>query len=325
MGKGWQQPKAQFGTHKGGAGGYYGQVTPPRGGDVVDGIQRGMGHLTQGIENFASQQLEREKMDLTRQKFGQDMEVAQQKMNISRENNELNQLKFAASEKQQDFQNDLKMKDDARKQVKTQLEMTDFKNKEEVATIFRNNIGVVTETLEKGTYEDLLNSDEYQTMLSGLAAVDPEGALKMTNDVLTKRAKEKNDKKASATYALTTEIYTTELPEAINMIEQGSSIPEAMEGIRLKISNLYKNGNVDHKAMTDQLKAMMTLLKSYKTKSGSAPLVSFDSQGNQIDPMIDPGAVTKQVNADTGKVSSIKQPGKSIFEELGIDMTDLGE
>ncbi len=325
MGSGWQQSKPQQFSPGTGAGGYYGQVTPPRGGDQVDSIQRNLGLINQGVQNFTDQRMQRETMDLQKQKFSQDMGIAQQKLGLAKEDNQLAQVKYASAQKQQQFDNEMKTKDDARKQVKTQLEMADYSNKEEVANIMRNNIGAVSEVLENGTYDDMMKDDSFQTMLTGLAAVDPEGAFKTITDIHKKRADENKDRKASATYALTESLYTDELPNAIQAIEQGKSVPEAVEGMRQKISELYRSGNIDHKAMTEQLKSIMTLLKSYKTKSGSAPLVSFDAEGNQIDPLTNPGAVSRQVNPSTGKVSSMKQPKKSILEELGLDLADMEE
>lgn len=325
MAGGWNQAQAQFGTHKGGAGGYAGQVNPMQGNDSVAGIQRGFNYLNEGIKNFAEMRADKERLAMEKDKYAQDMDIAQQRLNLAKEDNEMAQLKYASQQKQQQFDNEMKMKEDARKQVATELKMADWKNKEEVANIYRNNIEAVTETLESGTYEDLLKSDEYQTMLSGLASVDPEGSLKMINTLLDKKAQQNNNRRASATYNVAADIYSKELPEAISMIESGKSIPEAMEGIRVKISELSRTGNVDNKAITEQLKSFMTLLKSYKKNSASVPLQSFDAEGNPVDPMMNPGAIARQVNPITGKVSTVKQEKKSILDELGIDLTDLEE
>lgn len=316
MAGGWNQAQAQFGTHRGGAGGYAGQVNPMQGNDSVAGIQRGFNYLNEGIKNFAEMKADKERLGMQKEQFAQDMDIAQQRLNLAKENNELAQVKYASQQKQQQFDNEMKMKEDARKQVATELKMADWKNKEEVANIYRNNIEAVTETLESGTYEDLLNSDEYQTMLSGLAAVDPEGSLKMLNTLLDKKAQQDNNRRASATYNVAAGIYSSELPEAISMIESGKSIPEAMEGIRVKVSELSRTGNVDNKAITEQLKSFMTILKSYKKNSASVPLQSFDDEGNPVDPMINPGAVSRQVNPITGKISPIKGSGGDVFDQL---------
>jgi len=325
MAGGWKQSQAQFNTHRGGAGGYAGQVNPMQGNDSVAGIQRGFNYLNEGIKNFAELRADKERLSMQKDKYAQDMDIAQQRLNLAKEDNEMAQVKYASQQKQQEFDNEMKMKEDARKQVATELKMADWKNKEEVANIYRNNIEAVTETLESGTYEDLLKSDEYQTMLSGLAAVDPEGSLKMLNTLLDKKAKQDNNRRASATYNVAADIYSSELPEAISMIEAGKSIPEAMEGIRVKVSELSRTGNVDNKAITEQLKSFMTILKSYKKNSASVPLQSFDAEGNPVDPMMNPGTIARQVNPITGKVSTVKQEKKSILDELGIDLTDLEE
>jgi len=316
MGRGWQQAKPQTFSPGTGAGGYYGQVTPSRGGDTVEGIQRGFNYLSQGLQYFTKQRADQERLAMEQEKFTQDMELAQQKLNLAKEGNQLAQLKYASAQKQQQFENEMKMKEDARKQVNTELKLADWKNKEEVSNIFRNNIQTITETLENGSYEDMLSSDEYQTMLAGLAAVDPEGAFKMTNDVLSKRAKELNNVKASATYKMTSDIYTSELPEAISMIESGKDITEAVEPIRQKISALAKTGNIDNKAMVDQLKSIMSLLKSYKKNSSSTPLQSFDAKGNPVDPMLNPKDVSRQVNPITGKITNINASGENPLQEL---------
>lgn len=315
MGSGWNQAKAQFGTHRGGSGGFVGQVNP-RGGDQVDSIHRGFNSLNQGIQNFAEMQADKDRLGMQKQQFAQDMNVAEQKLNLAKDNNELAQLKYASQQKQQEFDNERKMKEEQRKQVETQLKTANWENKQEVANIFRNNIGAISKTLEEGTYEDLMKSDEYQLMVSGLASVDPEGALSTINNVLVNRAKEMDNQKAVATYNIASDIYTSELPEAITMIEQGKSIPEAMEGIRKRVSALAKTGNIDHKAMTEQLKSIMTTLKAYKKNSASVPLQSFDEEGNPVDPLMNPGSVNTQVNPITGKVSPVKKSGGDIFDQM---------
>lgn len=308
---------AQFFSPGTGAGGYIGQVNAPSG-DPLDQMTASMGVLGKGMEAFTTARLNRDKMAMEKEKFSQDMSYKQAQLDLNREDNQLNAIKYASAMKQQEFDNQMKMEQNQRAEIKTQLEVTDWKNKEEVANIFRQNIPTITKVLENGTYQDLMASDEYQTMLSGLAVVDPEGAVKQVNTIYKEIAKEKQDKKAIATYGMTESLYVEELPNVMAALDGGKPMNEAIEPIRQKLAALYKSGNIDHKAVTEQLKGIMSMLKSYKSKSGPTSLVSFDAQGNQVDPLMNPGAVARQVDPRTSKITT---PGgsnkkKSLVEEL---------
>lgn len=318
MGRGqWSQSKAQFGGHRGGAGGFYGQVNAPRGMDAVDGLRSGFDSLNQGIANFTNAKLANRKMDMQEQQFAQQYAMNQQKMQMAQKQDEMAAMKFASQQKQQEFQNQLKMKEDARKQLKTQIEMTDFKNKQELASVMQNNISAVSEMIDEGDYEKLTTSEEYKTILSGLAAVDPEAAMSTIHDINKKRAATEGNKRAEATYEVTKDIYISEVPKVIELIENGTPVNEAVEGIRSRLANLYKQGRVDHEAVTKELKSVLGIIRSYEKKSGAAPLQSFDEQGNVVDPLTNPGAVKRQVNVQTGKVSNISEPrGQDPIEML---------
>lgn len=318
MGRGqWNQAKAQFGGHSGGAGGFYGQVNAPRGMDAVDGLRSGFDSLNQGIANFTNAKLANRKMDMQEEQFAQQYAMNQQKMQMAQKQDEMAAMKFASQQKQQEFQNQLRLKEGQRKQLKTQIEMTDFKNKQELSTIMQNNIESLSEMIDEGDYEKLTTSEEYKTILSGLAAVDPEAAMSTIHDINKKRAAKEGDRKAEATYEVTKDIYINEVPNAIQMIENGTPLNEAMEGIRAKLANVYKSGRVDHAAVTKELKSVLGILKSYESKSGAAPLQSFDDQGNVVDPLTNPGAVKRQVNVQTGKVSNVSEPrGQDPIEML---------
>jgi hypothetical protein len=305
MAKGFGGPdQAQFFSPGTGAGGYYGQANPSNVGPL-DQMTKSMGVLNEGIGAFVDSRISRDKMAMEKEKFAQDMQIQQAKLGMAKEENQLQTMKFASMQKQQEFDNQIKMKQESRLQLKSQLEMADWQNKEAVAEMMRNNIGAVTDILSTGKVEDLLSSDEYKTVLAGLATVDPEGTVKQINDLYSKVAKEQQNKTAAATYHMTEEIYINELPNAMAAIDSGKSIAEAMEPIRLKISSLYKSGNIDHKAVTEQLKGMMSLISQYKSKKSPSALVSFDEQGNQVDPMMNPAGIVRQVDAKTGKVTTV--------------------
>jgi hypothetical protein len=155
-------------------------------------------------------------------------------------------------------------------------------------------------------------------MLSGLAAVDPEAAFKTVTDIHTKQAQELKDQKAASTFKFTSDLYIEELPNVIASIESGKPLNESMEPIRLRLSELYRSGNIDHKAVTEQLKSVMSMLSDYKKKAKGQGLVSFDESGNVVDPLANPSAVKQQVDPLTGKVSSVggKSSGNPLKEAM---------
>jgi hypothetical protein len=321
MGKGWDISGAvgSVGKHSGGAGGYVGQVNASNQDGGMEGIKNSFDMISKGIESFSANKLAKEKMGLEKEKFVQDMQIQQAKLDMAKEENVLQQAKYASQMKQQEFENELRVKDDQRKQIKSELEMTDWTNKQAVGDIYRNNIGTITEILDKGTYQDLIGNEDYKTMVAGLAAVDPQGAVQLVTDMYTKKAKMDADKKALGTYALTESLYLEEMPKVVADLDAGKSITEAMEPIKQRFADLYKSGNIDHKAVTEQLKSFMSLVHTYskKSKPGSQVL-SFDQEGNQLDPMTNPGNVARQVDVTSGKVTTVggKSSGNPLKEMM---------
>lgn len=311
--------QSSVGKHSGGAGGYVGQVNTSKIASPVDGIRNSFDMISRGIDSFSSNRLNQEKLAMQREKFSQDMLMQQQKMDMAKDQNQLQAAKYAAAMKQQEFDNQMKMEDNARKQLKSQIELTNFKDKQALGDLIRTNIGTMTKVLEEGTYEDLVGNEEYQTIVAGLSAADPEAGFKHVNDMLKKKAELDKDKRALGTYTLTEDLYLEEVPNAMAALDSGKSIQEAVEPIRLKIAEMYKTGNVDHKAVTSQLKTILQMLNTYKKKSGSSSsVVSFDAEGNQIDPMINPDSVSRQVNTSTGKVTTVggKSSGNPLKEMM---------
>jgi hypothetical protein len=308
MGAGWDIGGAvgSVGKHSGGAGGFYGQVNSSNQDGGLEGIKNFYSTLSQGMSSLTDNNLAREKMSMEKDKFAQDMQMQQARLDMAKEDNIRQQMVFESQQKQQGFENELKLKNDERQQLKSTLDAIDFRNKEELANTFRDNIGTVTELLAKGDYEALVSDDSYKTVLAGLAGVDPKAALNHINEIHSNIAKEQDNKKAIGTYTLTETMYTEELPRILSDIDSGKSLQESIEPLRRRLADLYKkSGNIDHKAVTEQLKSILSMVQTYKSKGGASSVVSFDAAGNKVDPLTNPNGIARQVDVTTGKVTSV--------------------
>lgn len=328
MGNGFNSgaiPQANGGV---GAGGYYGQVNLSGYVDPNKASLEQFKHVNDTIQGATDSLVKKQALEVQKAKAQQDMALDQQRIDLAKENQQLQVSKMAADQKQQEIDNELNQKKSAREDLKYQLDLAEFNKKDQLSTLIRDNMPTVLDTIDSGSYEDLKSNEGFKTTVAAITALDPSAGFKITNDLLTKKAKQDDDQKAAATYEIASKVYLDKMPSVIDSLDKGKSLTEAMDPIKQSLIPLYKSGNLDYKALNEQLKHATDLALTYnKNKDSKAKekLVSYDDQGNTSKTTInDKDGVQHSVTSDDIKNGFVMVgPRKITFKPNQVNYQDL--
>lgn len=283
MAGGWDTSGGPIAQAHGGAGGFMGNLNIGAAEDGAAVDAKKWETQNKLLTDITGNVLKSQQMATQKAQSEKELAMTEQKMQLAAEDNQLQQIKYANSMKQQEIENQRQQKADARAELKSQLDLAEFSNKEEVGNILREKMPIIMDIVDNTPDADITKNKDYQTAVAAISAVDPKAGFNIINDNLVKQAKKSQDKASEATYNVASKIYAEAYPKAIEAIDKGKSIPEAMSEIRDQAAQLYKSGNIDQKALMEQLKHIADQLGSYSKNKDSVakkPVLSYDKEGN---------------------------------------------
>lgn len=279
-------------------------------GSGADQMNSAFDSMRQGIDmrnnmlmknkELAQQQAQyKEKQAFDEKKLALDTEMNQQKMAMEQE-------KFATLQKQQMIQQQRDMEKAERDRVKGEMDLIDWKNEQAAQEVLMKNLSVVDKLLNEGIEDaEVYNSPEYKATLAALFIVDPKAASSFFSDAQKRRYEASKNTREVASYNVVAPIYTEGFPQAMEGIQKGKPITDAIRPVKEKLDRLYRTGQLNPTVYKQTLKDYIDLVQtSMKKLNGAMPdtYKTYDAAGNLT---ADPTKVTRQVSTKTGKVSTV--------------------
>jgi hypothetical protein len=294
-----------------GGGGSMPTINTSGGASNTDSLSKGWDYLYKGIDSMnqnlyrnkqlAQQQAQSDRtfqQNANKQAFDQQMDI--EKMSLQKE-------QFATLQQKERRQAEEDQRKAERDALKDTMMVTDWRNKQAAQQVIASNIGVMDKILNEGATGDAYNSLEFKNTLSALAIIDPGSATKFMSDAMKNKYEKGKETEKLASLKIISPIYTEEIPAAMDKLHNGGKISEVITPIKKRLDALYSTGQVSPDAYKDAMMEVLKLVESSKKKldGDTEHYTSFDAQGKQTK---DVDKAVRQVNAKTGKISTISQP-----------------